>query len=314
MVDDSGRIEVQMELAIPQRNLFIREQPAHLEGPEDAWAIAITTIDFGCAMLMAWNALRPGHELLDAVVASLLRRMLVTTEGSRVLLAAGLLEPAIAQSRTLLDIELSFRLILNDETGMMAKRLAAYHYLTYQRHGQDQLQDPKTRDRAKEWDRTRELAQVAGSYKRFLELPIFDDVRKEVRSKRAWHGYDSAEDAFRAAGESPDYFMLYDAQTWFVHAVNVDFDYSDRTETEIRLKPLVERDPAVIQVQLGHQLLRLVTLLRLIAEKRGYPTDPPFDRMSIARFPDGTTEDVTALDALTGQLAHTFGADDPRQR
>jgi hypothetical protein len=305
------RVEVQVELAVPQRNLFFREQPAHLEGSRDAWALATTTIDFGCALLMAWNALRAGHEMLDAVVAALLRRLLVTAEANRVLLASGLLEPAVALSRTLLEIELSVRLILQDETGHMAKRLAAYHYLTYQRHGQDQLSDPRTRERAKEADRVQELARITRSYKNFLALPVFDDVRKELRSKRNWHGYDSVEDAFRAAGESSDYFMLYDAQTWFVHAVNVDFDYADRTEKQIRLKALVERDPAVIQVQLGYQMLRLVAVLRLIAETRGYPTEPPFNQMSLVRFPDGKVEEVNALDALTGQLTQTFDVERP---
>jgi uncharacterized protein DUF5677 len=308
---EGDRIEVRLESAIPQRNLFIRDQPALLEGPAEAWALATTTIDFGCALLMAWNTLRAGHELFDAVVAALLRRMLITTEGNRVLLAVGLLEPAVALSRTLLEIELSFRLILKDTTGQMAKRLAAYHYLTYQRHGQDQLHDRSTRDRATEAGRAQELARISGSYKRFLEMPVFDDVRKDIRAKRSWHGYDSVEEAFRAANQSPDYFMLYDAQTWFVHAVNVDFDYADRTDTQLRLKALVERDPAVVQVQLGYQLLRLVTVLRLIAEHRGYPTEPPFDRMSVVRYPDGTIEEITALDALTGQLSQTFGLDVP---
>lgn len=308
--DEADRIELNVEMTIPQVNRFHRDQPAHLEGPKNAWDLAVTTIDFGGALLLAWNRLRPGHEMVDAVVAALLRRMLITAEANRVLLSSGLLEPAIATSRTLLEIELSLRLIINDTTGRMAKRLAAYHYLTYQRHGQDQLQDPHTRDRAKEAGRIEELAGISGSYKRFLEMPVFDEVRKEVKAKRSWHGYDSVEEAFTQAGESPDYFMLYDAATWFVHAVNVDFDYSDRTETEYRLKALVERDPAVVQVQLGHQMLRLATVLRLIADNRGYPTEPPFDRMSVVRFPDGRIEEVNALYALTGQLVETFRVPD----
>ena len=298
--------EVRLEAAIPQRELFAREQSAQLEGPQRAWDLAVTTIDFGAALLMAWNAIRPDHQLFDAVIAALLRRALVTAEGARVLLAAGLLEPAIAQSRTLLEIELALRLIYSDSSGLMAKRLAAYHYLTYQRHGQDQLADPGTRRRAVEADRVKELAQISGSYKRLLELPIFDEVRKEVKSKRNWHGYDSVQAAFAASGASPDYFMLYDAQTWFVHAVNVDFDYADRTDTELSLKALIERDPAVIQVQLGHVLLRLVTIFGMIAANRGYPTASPFDHMSIVRLPDESTIEITALDALTSQLAQLF--------
>lgn len=307
MTDEEISIEVHLVSSIPQRDLFHRDQPASLEGSREAWELALTTIDFGCALLTEWKGVRPSTELKDAVVAALLRRTLITAEGIRTLLGSGLLEPAVALSRTLLEIELSLKLILRDQSGTMAKRLAAYHYLTYQRHGEDQLRDPTTRQRATEAARAHELAQISGSYKRFLELQIFDEVRAAIKSKRSWHGFDSMEEAFRAAGESPDYFILYDSGTWFVHAVNVDFDFADRVGTEMRLKALVERSPTATHLHLGHLALRLTTVLRLISDYRGYPTSPPFDTMSRVRYPNGEVEEITALDALTGQVTQVFG-------
>jgi hypothetical protein len=305
-MDEGEQVEVAIHGAIPQRDLFHRGQPA-LEGPEENWALAEQAISFGCALFAQWRQIRADQQLRDAVLQALLRRSLVTTEGLVVLLGRGLLEPAIATSRTLLDTELAVRLVLGDPTNRMAKRLAAYHYLTYQQHGQDMLADPVTRKGPlSEAGRVPEVASVASSYKRFLMLPIFDDVRDELRSSRYWHGYLNAEEAFRAVGKASDYFMLYDVATWFVHDINVDFDYSERTDSELLLKPLVERDPAVIQLNLGQQLLRLVTICRLIVEDRGYPSEPPFDRPSTVTFPDGSVEQINGLEALEGQLVAHF--------
>ncbi len=305
-------VQVSIESMTPQHDAFHREHPAHDEGPAENWALAQTALDFGVALLVQWARVRVGSELKDAVLQALLRRCLITTEGLVVLLSRGLFEPAVALSRTLLDNELAVRLVLGDTSGRMAKRLAAYHYLTYQDHGQDMLTDPITRQgMAPEAESVTELAKIAKSYKHFLMLPIFDEVRDEVRASRFWHGFNNTEEAFRAIGQPSDYFVLYDSATWFVHDVNVDFDYADRTETEMRLKPLVERDPAVVQLHLGHQLLRFVTILRLLVDDRGYPTDPPFDRMSKVHFPDGTVEEINALVALTGQLVAHFGDGSP---
>ena len=310
-MDDSNEgnevIEVAVASTVPQLDLFHRDQPAELEGPQENWSLAHTVLDFGCALLAHWKTIRSGHELKDAVLQALLRRCLITTEGLVALLSRGLLEPAIALERTLLDNELAVRLVLSDESGRMAKRLAAFHYLTYQAHGQDMLHDPATRQKhAVEAGRVQELAKISGSYKQFLKMPIFDEVRDEVRRSRFWHGYANAEEAFRAIGEPSDYFMLYDAATWFVHDCNVDFDYAERTDSEMHLKALVERNPEVIQTHLGHQLLRFITVLRLLVEDRGYPTEPPFDQMSTATFPDGRVEEFNALEALTGQLVAHF--------
>jgi hypothetical protein len=307
-MSDDDIIAVDIASHIPQAPLFHRDQPAYLEGPLSNWELAQTVVDFGVALLVQWKDIRASSQLKDAVLQALLRRCLVTTEAYVTLLSRGLIEPALGLSRTLLDNELAIRLVLRDASGRMAKRLAAYHYLTYQEHGQDMLHDRATREGIlTSGGRVLEVASISRSYKQFLELAIFDEVRDEVRKARFWHGYANAEEAFRAADAPSDYFMLYDAATWFVHDVNVDFDYADRTDSQMRLKPLVERDPKAIQTPLGHQLLRLITVLRLLVDDRGYPAGPPFDVISTATFPDGRIEEVNALESLTGQLVSMFG-------
>lgn len=307
MTRDNDSIEVVISAAIPQLDRFFRQRPAELEGPVENWTLARTTIDFGVALFVQWNKTSREPHLTDAVLQALLRRCLITSEGMVVLLSRGLLEPAVALSRTLLDNELAFRLILGDSTGRMAKRLAAYHYLTYQRHGQDMLGDPPTREgTVATAGRIQELASVAGSYKRHFEASIFDEVRDELKNARFWHGYKNIEEAFAAVGQSSDYFMQYDAATWFVHDLNVDFDYADRNDNQLILRSLVERDPRVIQTHLGHQALKLATVLQLLVNARGYPTESPFDQMCSVTFPDGRVEYVNALEALMGQLVAHF--------
>lgn len=312
MKDDNESIEVAISGQIPQSDQFFRQQPAELEGPAENWALVRTTVDFGSALFIHWNRVGREPALTDAVLQALLRRCLITAEGILTLLSHGLLEPAVAVSRTLLDIELAFRLILADPTGRMAKRLAAYHYLTYQRHGQDMLSDNPTREGTiTNAGRIDELAAITGSYKRHFHASIFDEVRDDLKRDRFWHGYKNVEEAFTAVGQSSDYFMQYDAATWFTHDLNVDFDYADRTDDRLILKPLVERNPRVIQTQLGHLALKLMTILILLVDARGYPTDPPFDEMSTVTFPDGRVESVNALYVLMGHLSTEFDIPNP---
>jgi hypothetical protein len=305
---DEDVVQAGIEAVIPQSDCFHRTQPAELEGPAGNWELARTAINYGCALLLNWSTVRKGSELRDTVLRALLRRLLVTAEGVVTLLSHGLLEPAIGTSRTILDIELSLALILRDPSGKMARRLAAYHYLTYQEHGQDMLSNPPTRaGTVAPGGRLGELVQISKSYARFLEAQVFDDVRDDVKKDKYWHGYPSAEDAFKAVQQDADYFMQYDSATWLVHAVNVDWDFIEKVESTVHMKPLVERDPKVIQMHLGYHALRVVTACRLLVDEFGLPPHEHFERRSTVRFPDGSTVEIDSLTALTQQLVGTFG-------
>ena len=148
MMDNEEVHEVAMSASLPAADAFRRANPAESEGPAEAWRVARAVVDYGCAILQAGPSLRDNRRLRDAVLAALLRRLLVTSESAITLLSRGLVEPALSQARTPLDIELSFRLICTDPTDIFAKRLAAFHYLTYQRHGQDMLSSRHTRQNA----------------------------------------------------------------------------------------------------------------------------------------------------------------------
>jgi hypothetical protein len=143
-----------------------------------------------------------------------------------------------------------------------------------------------------------ELIARTKSYARWLEQPVFDDVREQVRSDRFWHGFDNVEAAFRSVGREHDYFVTYDASTWFIHAVNVDHDFAELTESGgLQMKPLVERDPAVIQLMLGHVVLRCLESIALYLRDTG----TGFDERTGARVElEGEDGEKIPLDSITG--------------
>src|SRR4051812_16100591 len=155
------------------RDGFARRQPAIREGPEDPWVAARQLIDFGCLLLEMSGVIPDGSpeaQVRRLVMVALLRRALVTAEGIWLLLSRGLEEDANVLTRTLLDVHLNARLVTSDQTPRMAMRLAAYHYLRYQRHGERMLRDPGTREgMLGDAAERAETARIAGSYAAHLK-------------------------------------------------------------------------------------------------------------------------------------------------
>jgi hypothetical protein len=305
---DPERVVVTLQSSVPQADLFRRDLPAIKEGPRSAWEAGRTLIDFGSAVLSSIGQLRSEHRIRDAVLIALLRRALITIESIYGLLARGLEETATALGRTLLEIDLNTKLVHQDKSDVMAKRLAAFHYYTYQQHGQGMLADPVTRKGTLDpAERVPETIEVSKSYARLLESEVFDDVRDDVRRSQYWHGLRNTEAAFRTAEMASDYFMTYDIATWFVHDVNVDADYSpSEGEEGFRLKALAERDPKIVQLHLAQVLFRFHSILSTYVEERGLPHSPAFKEEAKITFPDGHTEALDLMDGMMMLLLSEF--------
>lgn len=300
-------VEFKISTAVPQADLFARSQPAIQEGPPRPRQIAQTVIDFGNAIVAAGGELPENQRIRHAVLIALLRRALVTTESICDLLARGLEEPAVALTRTLLDIEVSAKLIALDKTDRMAKRLAAFHYYAYQRHGQNMLSNPETRlGSLTSSGRVEEVISVAKGYAELLESEVFNEIRDEVRSSQYWHGLQNVEQAFAAVDMTSDYFMLYDAGTWFVHDLNVDYDYIPRDDDKLTLKALVQRDPQVVRLHLGVAIMHFHQILQVYVEDRGLPDTPEFQQQSEVMHPDGRIERVDPMTGVTALLLSEF--------
>lgn len=258
--------------AIPQADLFHRKQPAWHEPPPDPWLVTRAVIDFGGAVVNVAREGRAEQPMRDLVTMALLRRALITAEGVYRLLAGGLVEAALALDRSLIDIDLNLSLVTADPTDRMAKRLAAYHYLHGQRHGERMMHDPVSRTAlAQDGDHLAQARLASKNFAAMLRMPVFDDVRDDVIKSRFWHGYSSPADAFAAVGGQHDYRVSYDLATAFVHDVNVDHDYASVSENgrDFRLKPFVERDPARLRPLLGGLAFRLLLFLQRFIDDRG---------------------------------------------
>ncbi len=93
--------------------------------------------------------------------------------------------------------------------------------------------------------------------------------------------------------------MIYDGCSAFSHASNVDFDFAEVGESGLHLKPLVQRDPKVIQVHLANMVARLYSTMKAFIEDRGLPTE-------FADHPEAAPSaepDSIALDSFLG-LTH----------
>lgn len=293
------RHNVTVSASIPSADLFFRNQPAELEGFEESWRVARSVVDFGCAILSSRPPLRSDRRVRDAVLAALLRRVLVTTEAVIELLSRGLLEPALATSRTLLDLHLAFRLIERDDSDRFARRLAAAHYVLMKRHGQDMLGNKPTREGVlRGSNRIPEVIESTRSYDAFLNSETFDDGRDEVISARYWHGYNSVEEAFRAIGEESEYHMTYDSGSWFVHAANVDHDLTSISEAELSIRPLVERNPDIVQPILGFAVLRALDLISRFCKDRGLDIDEQSGGSAELVFESGERMAIPSQSAL----------------
>jgi hypothetical protein len=287
------------------RDGFTRKSPAIRQGRQDPWLAARQLIDFGCLLLES-SKVPTGHpeaQVRRLVMVALLRRALVSAEGIWLLLSRGLEENANALTRTLLDVHLNVRLVTLDQTPRMAMRLAAYHYLRYQRHGERVLRDPGTREEMLDdaGDRA-ETARIAGSYAGHLKSPLFDAVRDEVRNSTNWHGFPSVAEAFKAAGSPSDYYMSYDGFTSFVHASNVDADFVERVEGTIVVRALAERDPARLQTSLGFAVFRLLDIVTLFVNECGVSDDYSEEAVREALAEQGETvgADDIVLDDFNG--------------
>jgi hypothetical protein len=305
--EEEATFEVALAAVIPQADLFHRARPASLEGPSEAWELATNVIDYGCALFDAITETRQNRQIRDLVLGALLRRATVTTEGIIRLLSCGLQEPAMALTRTLLDIDVSMKLVCQDESDRMARRLAAYHYIVMQQHGEDMLANHETRTRSLETvGRINEVRSIASSYKRLLQQGALADVETEVRASRFWHGLASVEEAFKATGQVADYHTTYDTGTWFVHAANVEHDLIESSKSGVAMRALVERNPKMVQTVLGYSLLRYVMIVGVFVNERGLPSTEHFRVKSEVRFPDGCITEIDSFTALSMQVSKYF--------
>ncbi len=300
------RLQVDYSGDIGLANLFVRERPASQKGDPAPWAMAQKIIDHGCFILTHANTLREERGLRDSVTAALLRRILITAEGVRSLVAAGLEEDAVVLFRTLIELQVNLWLVTADDTDTMAKRLAAFHYLKARRHFSKLFGNPDTRGRIQgdgehfEWGR-----ETSRRMKEFLDSESFAEVRKEVATSQHWHGLPTTEAAFETAGLIDDYVTLYDTFSPFTHGDNMEHDFAEiDDEGRLHLKALPQRDPARTISLLKGLCFKLVQVYERFLEDKDNPEyQPPLE----ATTSDGDSFQLPPVSVLVAELVRVFG-------
>ena len=289
---------------IPSADLFFRDQPAaNMLTPEQI-RVSLQIVDFAGAVLHSANHVRPERSIRDLATLALLRRAVVTTEGIRVLVLRGLMEPATSCHRTLLDIEIAFKLILRDESDRMAHRLAASCAMQYKGHGEGILSDRDARTTSAE--RIQSIIAVSAAYKKLVASKQFDDVRAQVQRDQYWHGFKNTRDSFADLNQSRDYVVSYDAFSWFVHGVNIAHDLSASTPTGPTIRLLVEREPKITSNVLGLAAHKLLEIVGLYLSDRGIDIDKLHNGRARVRYDDGTEQTLGSIAFLQLMLLVHF--------
>lgn len=260
------------DFTIPGRDLFARGNPASTEGSEDAWRLARTVVDFASLQLSRNGGPRDQHRIRDLVLFALVRRSIITTEAIVQLLAKGLEEPAHGLARTLLELELAVELVVRDTTDVMATRLAANGYKVARRHVTAQLQSEAfCQEVLKNEDDRRVRADLLAFVDKALQEPAFARILERLLKDRHWHGFPSTGAALKSIGKEADYLMTFGTASSSLHATNLTPDLTTTPDGRLSLRAFVQRDPAAIQPQLGHTLLKLTTILERWSTDRGVP-------------------------------------------
>ena len=240
------------------------------------------------------NEASPSRQM---AITAIFRRILITAEAVRVLTNRGLEEPAIATLRTLLELELNLRLVVNDPTDRMARRLIYFYGIRGRRHFRKATADARTREvfqeNSEHWSWAKEMSRF---FKGQLSADEFEDMREECGKDHYWHGFNSQKEAFDKAGMSHDYHTLFDSASLFVHASNVDHDVA---ETGEGVKGLIHMDPAPAFTRLAYLASNLTVLFGLVLEATGHLGYGP---TAVIEGDDGRREEISAIEFLLARV------------
>jgi Family of unknown function (DUF5677) len=251
---------------------------AHVIGQDipKAWRLACQlVIDHGSYVLQNRSTFRPNSTMRDLLLSTLVRRALVTAEGIRLMALYGLYEPAYANVRTLVEIQLRVNHLIHNPSEQEALTIVGFQYKMNHRTGTAILTDRATRASLEEVvDGKEYVLNTARTFKEALGATTFAAVADEIARRGHWHGLESIEEAFRAVGDSPAYNQLYCVASELVHGDSPDRDLVDVVDKQAILRPLSMSDTDVIGRLLGETSTRLWNILYVFVTDRrpGPPT------------------------------------------
>jgi hypothetical protein len=179
--------------------------------------------------------------------------------------------------------------------------LAGYQYKAGQTTGQRILGDAPTRDLFAEVPSVRNHVQEGtAAAKSARRATLFDNVRSEIDRRADWHGYDSMEKAFVAAGESDLYARLFRALSEYVHGESPDRDLANIVEDRATVAPFTSSDTLELGRIMAEAAFRTLNVLMTLIT--GRPVKEVLSDTSADSWPDG----VAHLAALGANLVVAF--------
>jgi hypothetical protein len=194
---------------------------------------------------------RREHSGLDVVLATILRPALLAAKAADVNLRHGLYEPALAQFRTLLELDLALDHMLADPA---AKDERANRYLAWSRKKRigplkEQLSNPVMRAQLG----LEGIAWIKGRLHVYeAELEALSSAAQHNQKDHNWHPYRDVKGLAQHLGRLDDYVRLYAPMSNMnVHAADPETHLDIANDGTVRVKALATIDPRPVTVALN---------------------------------------------------------------
>ncbi len=288
---DSGRERILR--SIRRDGVFARGDDGHsgVHGPESA--LLEGTIDHGCFALKRLSEMQTDSRYRDIVVLALLRRILITAEAVRTLAAIGLVDPAMGTRCTLLELEVSLRLVLADDSDDTARRLYVSHAVRARRRARASTQHTGTREliqaNSRFWEWFKGMSRSA---KR--RLSAAHDENAPQGYAQHWLGVTQRE-AFAMVDMQSDYNLEYVGLSNKVHGSDLQLDIVEDGECTWSVQEVTAGTPSAGLSQFGPVTCQLLDIYELILDDRDWPD---YQEHVMVISPDGVRHHVTPVVAL----------------
>ena len=278
---------------IRRDRVFVREQEEQSEIHGPGLELLEATIDHGCFALKRLSEMQTESQYRDVMVLALLRRILITAEAVRTLATNRLVDPAMATRRTLLDLEVSLRLVVADDSDDRARYLYLSHAVRARRSAQASMQHTGTREliqaNPRFWDWFKGMSRSA---KRRLDAEQSEYAPQG--HAQHWLGV-TQQEAFEMVDMQSDYDLEYIGLSNKIHGGDLQPNIVRHDECAWSVQELTAGWPSAALSQFGPVTCQLLDIYELVLDDREWPD---YHEGVIVLLPDGRKDHVTPVMAL----------------